>query len=102
MNVEVLHTDACPNRGETGRRLAQALRRTGHAEVEVSYRLIGDSETATRTHFAGSPTVVVDGADLFPSDGATSDLACRIYATPEGLAGQPTQEQLVDAIRRLE
>jgi hypothetical protein len=32
--------------------------------------------------------------DLFPSDGRTSNLACRVYLTPKGLAGRPTQEQL--------
>jgi hypothetical protein len=38
------------------------------------------------------------GVDLFPTDDRTSDLACRIYLTPNGLAGAPTQQQLEAAI----
>jgi hypothetical protein len=36
--------------------------------------------------------------DLFPTDGRTSDLACRIYLTPNGMAGAPTQQQIEAAL----
>ncbi|WP_258068755.1 hypothetical protein [Rathayibacter sp. AY1C1] len=41
---------------------------------------------------------MVDGADLFPDSNATIGLACRIYVTPDGLAGAPTMEQLRSAL----
>ena len=98
MDIQVLHIDDCPNWREAGTRLAAALKALGRYDVEVSYQLIEDTDTASRTGFAGSPTIVVNGADLFPSDGRTSDLACRVYVTPQGLAGLPTQAQVLDSL----
>ena len=83
---------------ETGRRVATALHAIGRGEVVVRYRLIDTPEAAEATGFAGSPTIAVDGLDLFPSEGRTSDLACRIYFTPEGTAGLPTVQQLEAAL----
>ncbi|MHA6669981.1 hypothetical protein ACX3O0_14060 [Homoserinimonas sp. A447] len=94
----MLHIDDCPNWQETGARLTAALKSLGRDDVEVSYQRIDDSDAADRTGFAGSPTIMVNGADLFPSDGRTSDLACRIYFTPQGLAGAPTQVQILDSL----
>lgn len=53
------------------------------------------SEAASRSF----STILLDGQDAFASDGRTSDLACRIYVTEQGLAGLPTQDQLEAAIR---
>jgi hypothetical protein len=53
---------------------------------------------ATLVPFSGSPTILMDGADLFPGGERTSQLACRVYATPSGLSGMPTTEQIVEAM----
>ena len=98
MEVEVLHIDECPNWREAGRRTESVLRKLGSADVEVSYRLLASPEEARQTVFAGSPTIAVDGRDLFPSDGRTADLACRVYFTPTGPAGLPTEEQIREAL----
>lgn len=98
MKAEVLHIDECPNWEEAGRRLQAALAATGHSDVLVGYRLLTSREDAEAVAFGGSPTITIDGKDLFPSDGQTSDLACRVYRTPAGLAGLPTLEQLTDAL----
>jgi hypothetical protein len=55
------------------------------------------SADAIEVPFAGSPTVL-DGVDAFPTDGRTSDLACRIYLTDTGFAGVPTVAQLIEAM----
>jgi hypothetical protein len=47
--------------------------------------------------FHGSPTIIVDGHDPFPTAGQPG-LACRIYQTPAGPAGAPTVEQLRSAL----
>lgn len=98
MNIQVLHIEDCPNWREAGARLSAALTSLGRDGVEVSYQLIDTPDAANRTGFAGSPTIMVNGADLFPSDGRTSDLACRVYVTPQGLASLPTQAQIVDSL----
>jgi hypothetical protein len=98
MKIEVLHIEECPSWVETGKRLETALAATGHATTTITFRLIRTPEDASRVPFAGSPTITLDGRDVFPSDGRTTDLACRIYSTPAGLAGLPTTEQLQEAI----
>lgn len=98
MKVEILHIDDCPNWEEAGRRTGAALKATGHEHVTVKFRRLQTSDDASRVPFAGSPTILVDGADLFPTGSRITDLACRVYPTPDGLAGLPTDEQLVDAL----
>jgi hypothetical protein len=100
MELEVLHIEDCPNWQEAGARAARALAKRGHSDIPVTYRLLRTPDDAALTAFAGSPTLVLDGADLFPSDDRTADLACRVYVTPQGLAGLPTEDQIVDAIAK--
>lgn len=43
----------------------------------------------------GSPTIRVGGEDLFPvPERVGYALGCRMYATPEGLRGSPTEEMV--------
>jgi hypothetical protein len=98
MRAEILHIVDCPNWGEAGRRLRTALDSTGHRDTVITFTIVESSAAAKKVPFAGSPTILIDGTDLFPSDGHTSDLACRVYLTPGGFAGQPTQEQLQKAL----
>lgn len=101
MRVQVLHIDECPNWREAGVRVEAALRALGATSATVEYRLIENQTDAINSKFAGSPTISVDGQDLFPSEGATADLACRVYFTPDGLAGMPTQAQIRHALEGL-
>ena len=49
--------------------------------------------------FAGSPTILVDGRDLFPqSVEGTGGLACRVYWTPGDPAGTPRVEDIMGAL----
>ena len=98
MELEVLHIADCPNWREVGERAALALAALNRSDVTVTYRVVQNPEEAARAAFAGSPTLTLNGSDLFPSDGSTADLACRIYVTPHGLAGLPTTQQIADAL----
>lgn len=95
MKVEILHIDDCPNGAAAGELLRSVLDETGRRDVEVRFRLLRTSAEAAQVPFAGSPTFLVDGVDAFPSDGATSDLACRVYYTGTRFAGLPSREQLL-------
>ena len=99
MKVELLHIDECPNWAETGARLRTALDAVGKSDVDIDYLLLTTREETARHPFAGSPTILVDGEDPFPSGGPISELACRVYQTGTGLAGSPTTEQLTQAFR---
>ena len=93
MNITVLHIANCPNWTMAVERATEAARGWG-ADVSVSDQLISTSDEAEKWSFAGSPTLLLDGVDMFPSDGHSPDLACRIYVTPRGLQGAPTSDQI--------
>ena len=67
--------------------------------MTVTRRLVETPEDAEAIGFRGSPSILVNGKDLFPDPSAPVGLACRIYVTPDGFAGAPTLDQLRAAIR---
>ena len=67
-------------------RLRQGLDRLGRADVPISGVRVETAEDAMAAGFAGSPTILVDGRDLFPqSIEWTGGLGCRLYWTPGGI-----------------
>lgn len=56
---------------------------------------------AQATRFVGSPTLRVNGEDLFPVGQSQYALGCHVYATPEGLHSWPTQAMIMDALKVL-
>lgn len=98
MFVEVRYVDGCPNAATAQRRLAAALAETGRGDVSVRLRRIDDERQAVLLGFTGSPTILVDGVDPFQAPAAAA-LTCRLYPTPDGLAGCPTVDQLIRVLR---
>lgn len=99
MDVTVLSVDGCPNRQPAEEHLRAALARAGRDDVAITRRQVASMEEARQLAFLGSPTILVDGRDPFADPDAPAGLACRVYATPEGLSGAPTVEQLVEVLR---
>ncbi|MDP9430603.1 MAG: thioredoxin family protein [Actinomycetota bacterium] len=97
--VTLLYFDGCPNWQVTDARLHEALARAGRADVQVARRRISTPEEAEVAQFRGSPTVLVDGRDPFADPDSPVGLSCRVYRTPDGLAGAPTVDQLVAVLR---
>lgn len=98
MKVELLYFDGCPTYETAGEALEEILSEEGVA-VEVDLVAVNTDEEAERLGFPGSPTVRVDGADLFPvPEREIYALGCRTYSTPEGLRGHPTKEMLAEAL----
>jgi hypothetical protein len=96
MEITVQYFDGCPNWTVAAERLAViAAERTG---TIVNRQLVESVDDAEAIGFRGSPSILVDGTDLFPDPTAEVGLSCRIYATPTGFAGSPTLEQLREAI----
>ena len=94
MEIEILHIAECPNVHEAGERVVAVLADLGASEVPVRFTLISTSEEAAQVPFSGSPTVLINGVDAFPSDGRTKDLACRVYQVGNRFAGTPSLADL--------
>jgi len=96
MDITLLYFDDCPNWRVADERLAAiAAERT---DLMVTRHLVDTLEEAERVGFHGSPSILVDGVDVFAEPDAGVGLSCRVYRTPEGLAGAPTMEQLRAAL----
>lgn len=98
MHVELLTIPGCPH-GVSARELfASALELEGIDPALLTVREIATDADAAAASFRGSPSFIIDGTDLFPSNAAPA-LACRVYADPRGFSGQPDLESLRNAIR---
>jgi hypothetical protein len=90
MKIEILHFDGCPTYRVTENTLRQVLAEEG-MQADIELVAVNSDEQAQRLRFPGSPTIRVDGRDLFPTPEREDwRLGCRVYATPEGLLGTPT------------
>lgn len=99
VNVELLYFDGCPNWRETENRVRQALQLAGLSSDCFTLRQVNTAQDADREAFRGSPTVRVNGVDCFADPGAPVGLSCRLFLTPDGPAGAPALEQLVQALQ---
>ena len=101
MWVEVLYFDGCPTYRAAEETLRGVLTQED-VQAEVELVAVNTDEEAQRLRFPGSPTIRVDGEDLFPvPDRAGYALGCRMYVTPEGPKGSPTAEMIEEALTNL-
>jgi hypothetical protein len=98
MRIEILHIDDCPNWRDAGRRVSRAVTDLGIAGATVEFTRIASPAQAADRPFSGSPTILIDGVDPFPTNGTTAELACRIYRVDGRFAGIPSAEQIRSAI----
>jgi hypothetical protein len=96
MDVSLLYFDDCPNWKVADERLAAIA--AERADVVLSRHLVDTLEEAERLGFHGSPSILVNGVDVFAEPDAAVGLSCRVYRTPDGLAGVPTVQQLQMAL----
>ena len=102
MEIEILYFDECPTYKATEKALREVIAEEG-VEARIDLVAINTDEEAQRVRFPGSPTIRVDGEDLFPvPERAEYALGCRMYITHEGLRGSPTSEMLREALTRKE
>ncbi len=92
MDITLLYFPDCPNWRTVQERLT--LLATERPDITVTHQLVETPEQAERVGFLGSPSIQVNGVDVFAGPGSRVGLACRRYLTPDGYAGSPTLEQL--------
>jgi hypothetical protein len=94
MKVEILYFDGCPSYQEILATLEEVLSEEG-VSAEVGLVAVNTDEEAQRLRCPGSPTIRVDGEDLFPvPEPEGYALGCRTYITPKGLKGSPTAKMV--------
>lgn len=101
MKVEILYFDGCPTYERAEETVRGVLAKRG-MDAEVKLVAVNSDEEAERLRFPGSPTLRVDGEDLFPvPDRSEWALGCRTYLTPDGLKGHPTAGMIGEALDKM-
>ncbi len=92
MDITLLYFEGCPNWRVADERLQLLV--TGRPDISVTRHAVETPDQAARVGFLGSPSIQVNGVDVFAEPGAQVGLTCRRYPTPDGYEGAPTLEQL--------
>ena len=102
LDIELLWWAGCPSTDKAQAELEQAIRDVGLSGVEVRRTEIATDDEARDKRFAGSPTILVDGADVVPPHpDEIAGLACRVYRRRDGrIAPTPDPDDVRDALRR--
>ncbi len=102
--IELLWWEGCPSTDRAREELRAALRDVGLGEAEIRMREIRTDEDAVEAAFVGSPTILIDGADLFASDRSEDPpigLSCRVYRRRDGrISPTPDLDDLREVLRR--
>ena len=93
--VTLLFFDGCPNWQTTNAYLEGLSAEFG---FDLDRYQIETDEDAQRFQFRGSPTVLIDGRDVFATGDEPIGLTCRMYRSEHGLVGAPSVEQLHEAL----
>jgi hypothetical protein len=100
MRLQVLHVRDCPGTEVLDSILGPLL--AAWPEIQVTRRVVTTEDEAGRFGMTGSPTILADGRDLFPSPGQQPSLSCRLYPGDHGQLGPaPTAAQLREAVTAL-
>lgn len=100
MKIQLLYFDECPSYQSARSTLDQVLTEEG-IDASVEMMRVAEEEDAVKKQFVGSPTLRINGADLFPEQtSGVYAMQCRVYRTPEGFKGVPTKEMMREALKR--
>jgi hypothetical protein len=115
MKVELLYFGGCPGYEKARHALEEALVREG-IWPDIKMIAVDTLQAAHEYEFPGSPTIRIDGRDIFPLEALNSKptwhlggyriheerprwgLRCRFYETPEGRKDHPTTEMLQERL----
>jgi type IV pilus biogenesis protein CpaD/CtpE len=98
--VEILWWEGCPSTERARADVERALSELGLDPTVVRMREIETDAQAEDAGFVGSPTILIDGRDLAPSDEPTG-LSCRVYRRRDGrISPTPDPDDLRDVLRR--
>jgi hypothetical protein len=97
MRLQILHVPDCPGAEALDGVLGPLL--AARPDIQVTRQVVATEDEARRLGMTGSPTILADGRDPFPSPGQQPSLSCRLYPGENGQLGPaPTAVQLREAL----
>lgn len=98
--IQILTIEGCPNSETAWKNLKQSLDIL-QIEIEPERILIHDDLEAEYHSFQGSPSIKVDGVDLWEQKRNEYHMGIRAYFAQEELINCPTTDMLVERLRSL-
>lgn len=99
-NIRFLYIEECPNAEAAWKNLSASLEFLG-VGIQPERILIHDDLEADHFSFQGSPSIQVDGVDLWEQKKDEYHMGCRVYSTPDGWLNSPTTAMLVERLRKI-
>jgi len=101
MRIELLYWEECPSYDLALQRLREALAER-HVAEPVRLIEVTTEQQAKALRFPGSPTIRIDGQDLFPTPDGPYGLTCRVYHADDGrVTPLPTTEMMRKAVNSI-
>jgi hypothetical protein len=99
-NIQFLYIEGCPNSDIAWSNLSIALKTLGIDTIPGKI-LIEDDLLADHYSFQGSPSIKINGVDLWASNQTEFHMGCRVYPTTEGFKGYPSIPMLIQQIKQI-
>jgi hypothetical protein len=90
MRVELLYWDGDPNYMTARQRLVEVLTEDAF-ETPIQMVSVNTQADAELLAFPGSPTILMDGVDIYPAGVGPPALTLRAYPPDDDLEGTPSQ-----------
>lgn len=100
--IEFQYFYGCPHSSATLNNLKALVSLGEIRKDEIKIVEVNDIETAKKMHFQGSPTILVDGIEIYTEKKPTSyAFSCRVYVFDSVQTGVLPQEFISDKIKKI-
>jgi hypothetical protein len=96
--IQFLYMESCTNTEPVWNDLLDCLIKLG-VDIKPERIMIHDDLEADHYSFQGSPSIKVDGLDLWQENQNEFHMGFRSYSTPDGLRDRPSLEMLTDQLK---
>jgi hypothetical protein len=95
--IQFLYIEGCPSTEQVWNDLLVCLNNLG-ISIQPERIIIHDDLEAEFHSFQGSPSIKVDGVDLWKREQAEFHMGYRSYTTPDGLSDRPSLAMLTEQL----
>jgi len=93
MEIELLYFDGCPSWQNALANTQRIIKEEG-LEFLIKLVEVKSDKDVLEHKFLGSPSFQVNGQDLWPETRENYSMSCRVYSSPSGMFGVPTDDML--------
>jgi hypothetical protein len=101
MRIEILYVPGCPNYLPAVEQVERVLSAES-LQAEIRSIAVRTDAEARELMFSGSPTIRVNGEDVEPHQTSAPSLACRLYATRNGIPSEELLRMAISGAKRRE